>query len=169
MAGTPHGKKLVSLPNNVFASLVKKMLALGEEKCAANFVAGFRATERVTAKLPAYANPAEAQQNMPDTIGAEFKAYIDSIRGEDLVPKQKVKRFHLPVIPGKSVLFEVQNFVKAREDVKITKDPSLNKKARNLIGLQRHQQASTSGGAAAKKKKVTQRVQEAVNSENELE
>ncbi|KAJ8891188.1 hypothetical protein PR048_010703, partial [Dryococelus australis] len=85
---TPQGKKLVSLPNNVFASLVKKMLAPGEKKCAANLVAAFRADltsrEHVIAKLPAYANPVEAQQNMPDTIGAELKAYVDSMRGEDL-------------------------------------------------------------------------------------
>ncbi|KAJ8870062.1 hypothetical protein PR048_029073 [Dryococelus australis] len=99
--------------------------------------------ERVIAKLRAYANPAEAQQNMPDTIGAQFKAYVDSMRGKDLLPKQKVKRFHLPVIPGKSVSFEeVQNLAKA---------------------------PSTSGGATAKKKKVTQQVQEAVSSENEFE
>ncbi|KAJ8873321.1 hypothetical protein PR048_026955 [Dryococelus australis] len=91
--------------------------------------------ERVIAKLPAYANPAEVQQNMPDTIGAEFKAYIDSMRGEDLVPKQK-----------------------AREDAKKnTKDPSLKKSDRpsGELYMKRHQQASTSGGAAATKKKLT--------------
>ncbi|KAJ8869995.1 hypothetical protein PR048_029006 [Dryococelus australis] len=90
--------------------------------------------ERVIAKLPAYANPAEAQQNMPNTIGEEFKAYVNSMRGEDLVPKQKVKRFHLP----------------ACEDAK-NKDPSLKKKAESK---------KSDRPSAAKKKKVTRQVQD---------
>lgn len=119
---TKQGKKAVSLPNNLFAQLLKRTLVMAENTTKSNLIAGFRATgtyptskEYVLAKLPVYTKPANTETEV--VVGDAFQEYLSSIRDSDLSTVQRGRKFQLPVIPGKSVTAEeVEEFYRNREN-----------------------------------------------------
>jgi hypothetical protein len=85
---TAQGKKYVALPKGIFPQLLKRTLDLGSSTCSWNLIKGFTSSgiyplnQQVPInKLPLYAKPNEDLNN---SIGTEFKKYLEEIRSTEL-------------------------------------------------------------------------------------
>ncbi|KAI4460992.1 hypothetical protein MML48_5g00015610 [Holotrichia oblita] len=64
-------------------------------------------------KLPSYTKP----NNLQETVGEEFKLFLEGVRSFDLTVAKKVRKFQLPELPGKSASAEeVQTYYKNKEN-----------------------------------------------------
>lgn len=106
---TPEGKKKVCLPKGVFSELLAKALLRGQSTASSNLAKGFEKSglypvdcNRVLEALPGYAKPVSL---ITESVGIEFKKYLEDIRESDLTVR-KVKKYRLPVEPGRSISVE---------------------------------------------------------------
>lgn len=121
---TPQGKKKACLSKPDFVQLLAKTLVKGESTASSNMIKGFEKCgllpvncQKVLDNLPGYTRQ---EAVVRDLIGKEFKSYMEGIRNSDLMTKA-VKRFRLPVEPGRSVSFEeVRQFQENRESFSST-------------------------------------------------
>lgn len=110
---TKGGKKTVALPKSVFCQLLKASLDRGKETAAQNLKKGFEATgiyplnrQKVLQNLPLYAR---TLTEINESIGEQFKVYLENVRKNDLENVQRARKFCLPVTAGKSVSVEEVN------------------------------------------------------------
>ena len=128
---TPEGKKKQCLPKGVFSGLLAKALNKGEQTASSNIIKGFEKCglypvncDRVAQCLPGYARD---ESSVVDSVGREFHSYLETIRTSDLKVKE-VKKYRLPIEPGKSISTEdVRTFYEERE-------LSISKKKRTIEG-----------------------------------
>lgn len=118
---TSNGKKVVALPKAIFSQLLKTTLDMGQTTCSLNLIKGFNCSgifpvdrDVSLKKLPLYATPS-AELN--ESIGVEFKHYLENIRHNELQHVSRARKYCLPVEPGKSVsVEEVEAFYKNKEE-----------------------------------------------------
>lgn len=130
-----QGIKCISLPNNRFAQLLSETLTQLKERISGNLIAGFRATglfplsrEHVLLKLPDYTRPNNLD-NIQDALGKEFQTFLQSIRSSDLSAPQRMRKYQLPVLPGKSVSAEeVEAFYATKQEAAKQKETKKRQK-----------------------------------------